>query len=77
MAREQFEIWKRTNQNRIHIYKGIEDRIELQLSNQLHTTFPINKNEIKDLTIDISATNYLEAPVEENQVVRNPDYTNK
>ena len=77
MAREEFEIWRRTNQNRIYIYKGRENHVTLTLDTQIHTIFPVNKSDVKDLTVEIIAVNYLEAPIYENEIIRNGKCTNK
>ena len=70
MAREKFEAWRRTNQDRIHVNKGIEYTVTLTLSEQKYETFPINKNDVKDLNIEISAVDFLEAPIFENDAIR-------
>ena len=77
LAREKFEIWRESNQNRIYVDKGVEDTVLLKLETQKYDLFPINKNEVKDLKIEISAVNYLQAPILENDIVRQCKHTNK
>ena len=77
MARTQFEEWRRENQNNIYINKGLEDNISLRLDKGLHGLFPVNKDDVKDIVIEIVATDYLDAPVVQNSVIRYCRNTNR
>ncbi len=49
--------------------KGINETIKLKLGNLQFEEVPINKNNIKDIEIQISCKNTLEAPIKENEII--------
>lgn len=55
MAAKEFADWQNINEKRININKGVKDYPELMLSNEEYTVYPVNKNEIKDINIEISS----------------------
>ena len=70
IAEEKFEDWRKTSEGNIYINKGIDDNVILTLGEQKYTEYPINKNDIKDINVEINSVNYFEAPIEENKVIR-------
>jgi len=77
MAREKFENWSKANPDRIHVNKGIEDYVISKLGEQKHSMFPINKNDIKNLNLEIDSVTSIEAPILENDILRQARYTHK
>ncbi|MCL2383151.1 MAG: hypothetical protein FWC79_03135 [Oscillospiraceae bacterium] len=77
IAKEEFEQWKQAYSHEIFVDKGIEDYILVNLATQKYSIFPINKEDIDNIRIEITSVEHLEAPVFENQVVRHVRYSNK
>ncbi|MBQ6992627.1 MAG: D-alanyl-D-alanine carboxypeptidase [Clostridia bacterium] len=61
---ESYDKWKQINEKRIVVNKGVRDNIETILGNIKIKFYPIKKDEIKNLNIQIENIDYLEAPVE-------------
>ena len=61
--------WERTNQRKIYINKGKKDIIKLKLGASKYSLYPIKKGEINNIRANIQIEEYLEAPVEQEQVV--------
>lgn len=68
---EQFEEWKKINQQRITINKGSKSKIELTLQNLEYDKMAIKNTQVDNINIEINAMFYLEAPVEQNKVIGN------
>ena len=68
---EQFEEWKKINQQRIKINKGLKNKIELKLQNLEYDKMAIKNTQVDNINIEINAMFYLEAPVEQNKVIGN------
>jgi len=68
---EQFENWKRLNQNRIKINKGVKDKVELVLQQIDYSKMAIKNTKIDNIKIEINSLYYLEAPVQEKKVIGN------
>ena len=66
-----FEAWKKINERRIKIYKGIDKNVETMLSKIKYTKYPIQKNKTSDIWTDINYKDYFEAPIEENTKIGN------
>ena len=61
-VKEEFENWKKINQNRIFVYKASS-----QLQTRLDTTISIKQIATdKEIKIEVNSITYLEAPVMEN-----------
>ena len=71
IAQEEFETWRKINEKRIKIYKGKRKEIETILGSIKNKLYPIEKNKIKDIWIDINYRDYFEAPVEKNIKIGN------
>jgi hypothetical protein len=71
MVKEEFENWKKVNEKRIKIYKGVKQKVETVLGNLKYDVYPIEKSKINDIWIDINFKDYFEAPVEENVKIGN------
>ncbi len=66
-----FEAWKKINERRIKIYKGIDKNVETMLNKIKYTKYPIQKNKTSDIWTDINYKDYFEAPIEENTKIGN------
>ncbi len=69
--KEQFESWKKLNQNRIIINKGVQNEVELELEKIDYEKMAIKNTQIDNINIEINSLFYLEAPLEENEVIGN------
>ena len=67
--KEQFENWKYLNKNRIYINKAKENYMDLEIENLKYNKIAVKKEDIDNVKIEINSLYYLEAPVEENQVI--------
>lgn len=66
---EEFNKWEKENINTFEIVKGKTKIPKLKLGEIEYTKIPINKNNIKDIQIQIICKNTLEAPIQENQKI--------
>lgn len=64
LINKQYEEWKRINEKRIYIYKGKKDSINTKLLNYEYKSYPVKKDDIKNINIEIkNVQTYFEAPV--------------
>lgn len=68
---EQFEEWKRINQKRIYVNKGINSNVELEMENIPYKQMAVKNTQVDDINVEINSLYYFEAPVEQNKVVGN------
>lgn len=66
---QQFEEWKRLNENRIIVNKGVKTNIELEVEDLNYTNMAIKNTQIDNIHIEINTLYYLEAPVERNRQI--------
>ena len=68
---DEFNKWKEINEGRIYIEKGTNDRLDLglDLEEGKYLNYPIKKEEIDKIIININTINYIEAPVHENELI--------
>lgn len=66
---DKFEQWKNENENDIKIVKGKNQTPKLTLGEIKYSEIPINRENIKDVEIQIQCENILQAPVQQNQIV--------
>lgn len=72
MIEKEFNNWSIINKNRIDVYKGKRKTVNVKLSDIKYETYPIKKDNIKDIKIDIYNTQMeLEAPIQKNTEVAN------
>lgn len=64
IVKDEFEEWKKINEKRINIYKGLQPKVKTILGNLKYKLYPIAKDKINDIWIDINFKDYFEAPVE-------------
>lgn len=63
---EKFQEWKRINENRVYVYKGIKNNINMCLNSDCPKEYPILKNEESNIYIELYTYKYIiEAPIEE------------
>lgn len=66
----EFNKWYCINKNRINIYKGKEDNPEIELKDCKYKQYPIKKDFIKDIKIDVkNIKKWFEAPIYKNTKV--------
>lgn len=65
VVKDEFEEWKKINEKRIYIYKGLKAKVQTTLGEIKYSLYPIQKEKINDIWIDINFKDYFEAPVEE------------
>ena len=67
LINEQFNNWRDINKNRINIYKGKTDNVEIELEGYNYKMYPVKKEIIKDIKIQIeNIQSNFEAPVLKN-----------
>lgn len=71
IVEKQFENWKQLNEKCIYINKGKTNQLYVELEEIQNKMIAINKNDIDNISIEINNLYYLEAPVEEKQVIGN------
>ena len=70
VVNDNYEKWESINKNRITINKAKEKNIEIKLEDFNLTKYPIKKEEISNIRIDIKNENmYFKAPVYKNTVI--------
>ena len=68
-VQEEFRKWKQKNLKDIQIIKGNNVVLELELSKIPYNKVPVDKNNVKDVEVNISCNNIIHAPVHEKQIV--------
>ena len=66
---QQFEKWNRINSNRIIINKCKNSNIKLELDEINNKKMAIKNTDLDNITIEINAIYYFEAPLEKNQII--------
>lgn len=66
---EKFQQWIKEYQNEVDIIKGVKQFPELKLEQLEYERMPIQKEEIKDINIEIQAQKQLTAPVASNMQI--------
>ena len=70
LINEKYEEWIRINKKRINVYKARNKSIEIKLEDYNYKSYPVNKDEINNINIDIKNIKLdFEAPVEENEKI--------
>lgn len=67
--KEQFHEWKKINEKRIIIHKGIQENPDCILGNILYKEYPFKKEDMNKLEFDFYNIEWMEAPVEGNKKV--------
>ena len=66
---QQFEEWNRINSNRIIINKCKNSNIKLELDEINNKKMAIKNTDLDNITVEINAIYYFEAPIEKNQII--------
>lgn len=66
---DEFEKWKDNNLKKIEISKGKQQKLQIALEEIPFEQVPINKNNLKDIEIQINCEKNLQAPVTKNQKI--------
>ncbi len=69
IVKAQFESWKQLNENRIYVNKGKTSDVKLTISKLEYPKMAIESNLIDKITVEFNSMYYLEAPVNENDVI--------
>ena len=68
---EKFEQWKKINQSRIVVNKGIQTNVDLKLEELPYKKIAIQNTKEDDIDVKINSLYYFEAPVKENEIIGN------
>lgn len=68
---KQFENWKLLNQKRIYINKGKNNKINLNLEELPYEKIAVKKTQTDNINIEINCLYYLEAPIQEKEIIGN------
>lgn len=71
IIKEKFENWKQLNERRIYINKGKTNQIHIQLEEMPYKTMMIKNTEVDNINLEMNSLYYLEAPVQEKQIIGN------
>lgn len=64
---KKFNIWREINREKISIYKGKNNKIDIKLEDYVHKTYPIKGENIKDINLEIKNIKLdFEAPINSN-----------
>ncbi len=66
---KEFIKWKKENLQAVEIIKGKEDYANLIINLHDKNSYPVNKEKIKDINVEIKTEKILNAPVNKNQVI--------
>ena len=69
VVKEEFEAWRKINEKRINVYKGVKQTLVTTLGELQYTKYPIAKECANNIWADINSRDYFEAPIEENTKV--------
>lgn len=66
---DEFEKWKKENQDKIYINKGVKNTTEYKLEEQLNNYITIKNTQENDVKIEMNTLNYYEAPLREGTTI--------
>lgn len=67
--KEEFEKWRKENQNKIYINKGVENTAEYNLEENINNYITIKNTQENDIKIEINTLNYCNAPLQEGTTI--------
>ena len=62
--KDEFEKWRKINEKRIYVYKGIQEKIETILGDIKYYKYPVLKENEDNINISIESLLRIEAPIE-------------
>ena len=72
IVNEEFDNWSRINKNRIHIYKGKSNSVDINLDEYSYKIYPVKKDIVKDISIEFKEIcMYFEAPANKEMEIGN------
>jgi D-alanyl-D-alanine carboxypeptidase (penicillin-binding protein 5/6) len=71
IIKEKFENWKQLNEKRIYINKGKTNQIHIQLEEMPYKTMMIKSTEVDNINLEANSLYYLEAPIQEREIIGN------
>lgn len=69
LINNEFANWNKINANRIIVNKAVNKELELGLGNIKYKFYPVKKEEINNIKVNISSLKYMEAPLEKNKEI--------
>lgn len=69
LINNEFANWNKINASRIIVNKAVSTELKLELGNIKYKFYPLKKEEINNVKININSLKYLEAPVEKNKKI--------
>lgn len=69
LINNEFANWNRINASRIIVNKAVSTGLKLGLENIKYKFYPVKKEDINNIKININSLKYLEAPVEKNKKI--------
>lgn len=69
LINNEFANWNRINASRIVVNKAVSTELKLGLGDIKYKLYPVKKEEINNIKININFLKYLEAPVEKNKEI--------
>lgn len=66
---EEFDIWKKINQNRIEVNKGSVEYVTLEIKDLNKEFLSIKKEKLRNVEVEIDCLEYLESPVEKGSKI--------
>ena len=69
---EEFDSWSKINKNRIYIYKGKTNNVDIKLDEYNYRIYPVKKDSLKDMSVEFKEVcTYFEAPVNKEMEIGN------
>lgn len=69
LIEDKFKTWIETNQNNIKINKSKDIKPQIKIEKIDIKNMPINKEQKKDINVDITSVKDLQAPINKNQII--------
>lgn len=72
IIQQEFNKWSNINKNRICVYKGKRNNVDIKLDKYTYRNYPIKKDSLKDININFEELHtYFEAPIYKNTKIAN------
>ena len=69
LVKDEYENWNKLNSNRIYVYKGKDTKAQFMLGEIKYKKYPVLKDEINNIMVDINAKYFYEAPILKNKKI--------
>lgn len=71
IIQNKFEQWKKINEGRIYVNKGMENGVKLYLEEPKNSVMAVRRDNIDKVDIEVTSLFYMEAPVAQDEIVGN------